>query len=168
MNESRQKQLLAGQSSIAQKVFELVPIQASWSVHDIHGAAAQVNATGASLYAMRRALGDLKDARLIREPIGGKFQRTAVTPKPKKEQGMNQAGKQTVVSTKQRDVGALDALAALSGEVISLSDEFGQRMKKLATRIEEVALSVEAEREDNAEALDDLKELQVLLKRFAQ
>ncbi|MNJ79358.1 hypothetical protein D3C77_773520 [compost metagenome] len=54
----------------------------------------------------------------------------------------------------------------LSGEVISFSDEVAQRMKKLATRIEEVALSVETEREANAEALDKFKQLQSLLKGF--
>ncbi|ALI05183.1 hypothetical protein C1Y08_20675 [Pseudomonas sp. FW306-02-F02-AA] len=164
MNESRQAQILAGQSSIAQKVFGYVPIQTSWSNHEIHGAASTAKATGASPYAVRRALGELKDAGLIREPVGGKFQRDAATPKPKKEQVMTQAAKQAVVAIKKPEAGALDVLASLSSEVISLSDEVGRRMKKLAERIEEVALSVEAEREGNAEAVGKLKQLQSLLK----
>lgn len=164
MNESRQAQILAGQSSIAQKVFGYVPIQTSWSNHEIHGAASTAKATGASPYAVRRALGELKDAGLIREPVGGKFQRDAATQKPKKEQVMTQAAKQAVVAIKKPEAGALDVLAALSGEVISLSDEVSRRMKKLAERIEEVALSVEAEREGNAEAVGKLKQLQSLLK----
>jgi DNA-binding transcriptional regulator YhcF (GntR family) len=164
MNESRQQQILAGQSSIAQKVFGYVPIQTSWSNHEIHGAVSTAKATGASPYAVRRALGELKDAGLIREPVGGKFQRDAATPKPKKEQVMTQAAKQAVVAIKKPEAGALDVLAALSGEVISLSDEVSWRMKKLAERIEEVALSVEAEREGNAEAVGKLKQLQSLLK----
>jgi hypothetical protein len=163
MNESRQQQILAGQSSIAQKVFGYVPIQASWSTHEIHGAASTAKATGASPYAIRRALGELKDAGLIREPIGGKFQRDAVTPKPEKEQAVTQIVKQTI-SIKKPEAGALDALAALSGEVVSLADDIGKRMKALAGRIEEVALSVETEREGNAEAVDKLKQLQSLLK----
>ena len=85
MNESRQQQMLAGQSSIAQKIFGYVPIQSCWSVHDIHRAVLAANASGASAYAMRRALGELKDAGLIREPVGGKFQREAATPKSKKD-----------------------------------------------------------------------------------
>ncbi|WP_447789466.1 hypothetical protein [Pseudomonas farris] len=163
MNESRQQQILAGQSSIAQKVFGYVPIQTSWSTHEIHGATSTAKATGASPYAIRRALGELKDAGLIREPVGGKFQRDAATPKPIKEQAVTQVAKQTVVSIKKTE-GALDVLAALSGEVISLSDEIGKRMKVLAARIEEVALSVETEREGNAEAVGKLKQLQSLLK----
>ena len=166
MNESRQQQILAGQSSIAQKVFGYVPIQTSWSSHDIHGAVSAANATGASAYAIRRALGKLKDAGLIREPAGGKFQRDAATPKPKKEPVMTQATKSTVVSIKKSE-GALDVLAALSGEVVSLSEEFSKRMKALAGRIEEVALSVEAEREIDAEAITKAKRLQEALREFA-
>jgi hypothetical protein len=167
MNELRQQQILAGQSSIAQKVFGYVPIQASWSTHEIHGAASTAKATGASPYAIRRALGELKDAGLIREPIGGKFQRDAATQKPKKEQVMTRAANQSVVSIEKSE-GALDVLASLSSEVTGLADEFGQRMKKLAARIEEVALSVASEQEGNAEALGKLKQLQSLLKGIAQ
>lgn len=167
MNESRQQQILAGQSSIAQKVFTLVPIQAAWSNHEIHGAALTAKATGASPYAIRRALGELKEAGLIREPVGGKFQRDAATPKTIKEQAVTQVAKQAVVSIKKSE-GALDVLASLSGEVVSLADDFSKRMKALASRIEEVALSVEAERETNAAAVGKLKQLQDLLKGISQ
>ena len=167
MNESRQQQILAGQSSIAQKVFTLVPIQAAWSNHEIHGAAITAKATGASPYAIRRALGELKEAGLIREPVGGKFQRDAATPKTIKEQAVTQVAKQAVVSINKSE-GALDVLASLSGEVVSLADDFSKRMKALASRIEEVALSVEAERETNAAAVGKLKQLQELLKGISQ
>lgn len=168
MNEFRQAQILDGQSSIAQKVFALVPIQAAWSNHEIHGAAITAKATGASPYAIRRALGELKEAGLIREPVGGKFQRDAATQKPKKEQAVTQVAKQAVVSIKKPEAGALDVLAGLSIEVVGLADEIGQRLKALAGRIEEVALSVEAERETNAAAVGKLKQLQELLKGIAQ
>lgn len=167
MNEARQQQILAGQSSIAQKVFTLVPIQAAWSNHEIHGAAITAKATGASPYAIRRALGELKEAGLIHEPVGGKFQRDAATPKTIKEPAVTQVAKQAVVSIKKSE-GALDVLASLSGEVVSLADDFSKRMKALATRIEEVALSVEAERETNAAAVGKLKQLQELLKGISQ
>lgn len=168
MNESRQQQILAGQSSIAQKIFAYVPIQTSWSNHEIHGAVSTAKATGASPYAIRRALGELKEAGLIREPIGGKFQRDAATPKPKKEQAVTQVAKTSAVSIKKPETGALDVLASLSGEVVNLADDFSKRMKELATRIEEVALSVETERESNAEAVNKLKQLQELLKGISQ
>ena len=79
---------------------------------------------------------------------------------------MTQVAKQTIVSIKKPE-GALDVLAALSGEVVSLSAEFSKRMKALAGRIEEVALSVEAERESNAEAIVKARRLQDALREFA-
>ena len=79
---------------------------------------------------------------------------------------MTQPAKQAVVSKKTTE-GALDVLAILSGEVVSLSDEFSKRMKALAGRIEEVALTVEAERESNAEAIVKAKRLQEALREFA-
>lgn len=166
MNESKRHQVLAGQSSIAQKVFGYVPIQSCWTARLIQGAVLAAGASSASAYAVRRALGELKDAGLIREPVGGSFQRDAVRPKAKKDQIVPQVVKQPVVSSKKPE-GALDVLATLSGEVVSLSDEFSKRMKALAGRIEEVALSVEAERESNAEAIVKAKRLQEALREFA-
>ncbi|WP_288076494.1 hypothetical protein [Pseudomonas sp.] len=166
ITESRQQQLLAGQSSIAQKIFRFVPIQESWSANDIQASAIAANATAVSAPAIRRALGELKDAGIIREPSNGKFQRDAVTTKQKSESVMPKAANQAIVSVKKPEVQALDALAGLSAEVVSLADEVGARLKAMAARIEEVALSVEAEREGNAQASAKLKQLQSLLKEI--
>ena len=168
MNDSRQQQMLAGQTSLARKVFEVVPIQEAWSAVDIHGALRASNSSSAQYRPVRACLGELKDQGLIRETASGVFQRSPITTKPKSEPVMSQPATRTVVALKKPDVTALDALASLSSEVIGLSDEIGLRMKKLAARIEEVALSVEVERDGNAEALGKLKQLQALLKGIAQ
>lgn len=164
MSESRVVQLLAGQSSTARKVFPHVPIQESWSAHDIQIAALAANATSVAVHAVRRALNEMKDAGIIREPTGGKFQRDAYSQKTVKEIAMPVPAKETFVGIRKPEVQALDALASLSAEVVALSDDISARMKRLAGRIEEVALSVEVEREGNAEALGKLKQLQALLK----
>ncbi|MNG12060.1 hypothetical protein D3C84_956450 [compost metagenome] len=49
---------------------------------------------------------------------------------------------------------------------MNLSDEFSKRMKALATRIEEVALSVEAERESGAEVIAKARLLHEAIKGF--
>ncbi|MDI2590003.1 hypothetical protein NYP20_16235 [Pseudomonas sp. N3-W] len=167
MNATRQQQMLAGQTALARKVFEFVPIQQCWTALDIYNALI-AKTSSAEFRPVRACLGQLKDQGLIREPVNGHFQRTAATPKPKREQVMSKESNQAVVSIKKPEIGALDALAALSGEVISLSDEIGKRMKALSARIEEVALSVETEREGNAEAAGKLKQLQALLKGITQ
>ncbi|WEZ91172.1 hypothetical protein P3R38_13225 [Pseudomonas sp. NyZ480] len=46
----------------------------------------------------------------------------------------------------------------------SIAADFSQRMKALANRIEEVALTVETEREGNAEQIVKIKQLQQTLK----
>ncbi len=164
MNAAKQQNMLAGQSSRARKVFEFVPIQERWSAHDIFISLVAAEATGAQFPAIRHSLGELKDAGLIREPVNGHFQRVPITIKPQRERSMSKETKPAVVVIKKPEAIALDTLAVLSGEVISFAEEVGLRMKKLAERIEEVALSVEAEREVNAEALDKFKLIQSLLK----
>lgn len=167
VTEARLHQLLSGQSSIARKVFVHVPIQECWSAHDIHGAALAANATAVSAHAIRRALCELRDAGIIREPAGGKFQRDAHILKPKSEQPMPKVAPEIVVPIKKTDVAALDALAGLSAEVVGLAGEISARLKGLSLHIEEVALSVEVERDSNAEALNTLKQFQALLKGIA-
>ncbi|MCA4074855.1 hypothetical protein LD001_05855 [Pseudomonas kurunegalensis] len=161
MNESRQKQMLAGQSALARKVFQIVPIQEHWSISDIYGAV-RAQGTSADTRTIRRCLGELKDVGLIREPVNSHFQRTMPATKPQKENDMPKESTQKVVAIKKLE--PLDALAGLSGEVMAMAEDFGLRMKGLASRIEEVALSVEADREDNSEQLEKLKQLQSILK----
>jgi hypothetical protein len=38
MNETRQQQMLAGQTALARKVFQVVPIQQHWAALEIHRA----------------------------------------------------------------------------------------------------------------------------------
>lgn len=165
MTASRHQQMLDSQSTLAQKIFQAVPIQEHWHCSNIYHLL-RTTGTAADNRAVRRCLGELKEAGLVREPISGHFQR--VTPKTapsrKKEQDMPKEALKVVSATKKPEAGALDVLASLSHEVISVAEDFSQRLKRLAARIEEVALSVEAEREGNAERLAKFKQLQSLLK----
>lgn len=77
MNDSRRQLLLDNQSMLAQKTYEFVPIQDSWSCTDIHRAMTSQSATSSSFSAIRACLGALKDAKIIREPKPGMFQRDA-------------------------------------------------------------------------------------------
>lgn len=176
MNEARQQRLLQGHTTLAQKVFDYVPIQEAWTAAQINAAIRNTSSTTANHRAVRACLGDMKDQGLIREVSSGLFQRHSVKHIPKiLTQGNEEMSAKEVIVLKRVDSqlpetdapkqeeSAIDLLAALSTEVIELADEFGGRLKKLASRIEEVALSVEAEREKNAEALGKLEALKTIL-----
>jgi len=115
MNAAKQQNMLAGQSSLARKVFQVVPIQERWSAHDIFNSLMVAETTGAQFPAVRRGLGELKDAGLIREPVNGHFQRTAITITPQREQSMSKETKPAVSTTNKPEGSALDTLAVLSG-----------------------------------------------------
>jgi len=67
-------------------------------------------------------------------------------------------------TTASQESSPIEILGELSGEVVALADEFGGRLKKLAARIEEAALTIEQEREANVENLGKLRQLQSILK----
>lgn len=167
MSESRHQLLLSGQSAIARKVFEMVPIQECWEASAIYGALRSTS-TAADTRTVRRCLGELKDQGLIREPRSGVFQRSPISIKAKSEPEMTLPASNTVIAIKKASPSALDALGQLSAEVVALGDDLALRLKMIAGRIEEVALSVEVEHDSNAEALGKLKQLQALLKGIAQ
>lgn len=173
MNEARQQRLLASNTALAKKVFEFVPIQEAWTAAAINTALRTNSSTSANHIAIRGCIGDMKDQGLIREVSSGLFQRTPVSkkmelrlPKPYMENTpVTQAIAEKPVSVQV--VGTLDQLAQLSSDVKFLVDEINEvtlgfvtRLQGISTRIEEVALQVESEREVNEEAANKLRTLQ--------
>lgn len=175
MKESRQQQLLEGQSSVARKVFEGVPIQDAWAEKEIVKAMRTGGFTIAA-HAVRGCLLDMKDVGLIKEPKSGHFQRvpvqsylrlSEVTEPLAKFQPSNEPAMQTP-TTKKPEPTPLDLLATVATELVLLSSEFSERMKALALRVEEVALSVGAQREADAAIIAQANQLKVLLKGFGE
>jgi hypothetical protein len=78
MNEAKQRQLLAGTSGLARKVYDFVPIKEEWTTAQIHTAMRTASVTASDHRAIRACLGEMKDQGLIREVNSGLFQRTPV------------------------------------------------------------------------------------------
>lgn len=175
MKESRQRQLLEGQSSVARKVFEGVPIQEAWEETAIIKAVRTAGVTIAA-HAVRGCLLDMKDVGLIKEPHKGQFQRMPVqpplrltektanesTPTPAIEPAM-----QTTTAKKPEQT-PLDMLSTLATELTLMATEYGERMRALSLRLEEIALKVEEQREDDAKIIEQANQLKTLLKGFGQ
>ncbi len=176
MTPSKLNSLLQGQTSLARKVFEVVPIREAWPAIQIRNALKEVERSNADLRVVRGCLGALREAGLVREPETGMFQRADIrtpTPRPRKEAPMPQATpspRPTLTVTApahQPEPSPIEILGELSGEVVALADEFGTRLKKLAAKIEEAALTIEQEREANVENLGKLRQLQSILKSLS-
>lgn len=164
MNEAKQQQALASQTGLARKVYNVVPIQAIWGEHAILSAL-RTAGVSAGPHTVRACLRDMKESGLVREPSRGQFQRTPVTPKilkPISEPTMHPVKEVVKKSTPT----PLDLLGALSAELVIVGNEFHQRLKSMANRVEEVALSIETQREADANAMAKVQQLQTLLKEI--
>jgi hypothetical protein len=187
MNESRQRRLLEGQSSTARKLYEFVPRHEAWVEGDI-AKAAHNGHVRVGLHTIRACLGDMKDAGLVKETQRHYFQRVAVTKTKKPAKNDNQPSaneadmpKESAVSATSAPVAvppvpavsadsaksapsSLELLAGVSTELTTLGVEFIGRIKALATRVDEVALQVEAQREADNASMAKVRQMQALMK----
>lgn len=148
----KQQQKLAGQSSVARKVFEHVPISEEWASVQV---ARELNRATGSVMDMRVLTGclmTLKEAGLVRLSASGCFRREPValpsipsaTPAPMKQP--NQVAP-------SREVSAIDLLAGIA-----------KSLRALATEIETAAIAIEESRAKDDGELQKLRQLQALLK----
>lgn len=180
MTPQRTIRLLENQSAIARKVFEVVPIQEPWSSQMIFGELKKQHNTSADFHAIQGCLADLKAQGLIREVSRLRFQRYPVTqPKMgdliREAQEAQKTTEQTppqkeaatvnaIVATPGKPVDPLSRLATLAQKVRDTAAVHQAAMNELADGIEEVALSIEAEREVNAKSMESFHQLKGLLK----
>ena len=145
MNEARAHSILAGQSSLARKVYEAVPIAEPWSLNSIMGEVLRLghNVTHNN---MRGCLRDMVEAGLVREPYPLQFIREKVTVKKAKTMPMPSA--QLPTSTSPADF--------LADAAVSL--------RAVATGIEEVALKLAEDSEKTAETMKAFEAFRQLMK----
>lgn len=187
MKESRQQQLLQGQTSQARKIFDAVPIAEPWTEATINKTFSLTGAQPVASHTLRACLRDMRDAGLIREPKVGYYQRVAVTrnvPTPQKEvEPMSSQSaparapvRETVVTHKidlaitnadevaKPKATAATVLLALAIQVNELHASFSKGIANIAEQLEAVATQVEEESAANAEAAENLARLRALLK----
>lgn len=161
MNHVRAQQLLQGQSNLAKKVYEIVPIQEAWTCNYIVSEMNKVHGTNGNVAAIRACLGDLEDQGLITQSTG-KFQRVAVkAPKVNAMSGVAALVKSAVPAEKESN---MSLLADLAAEMDALTEYTTTRMRDISKRIEDVAIAVELEKKASSGASEKLKQLQTLLK----
>lgn len=163
----KQQSLLQGQTGLARKVFDCVPIQEAWTLDQIQRTLRlAVNGSSAEARVIRGCLGELEDQRLVCQPQKGVFQRVEIrTHESKEPKPMKPVATVTPITkpVAAAPTAPLEILGELSGEIVALTEEFGARLKKLANRIEEAAIIIEQDCEANAASAKKLKALQELL-----
>lgn len=177
MNAAKQRQLLDGQSSVARKVFESVPIQDPWTEGEII-TALRAGTVSIAAHAIRACLYALIDAGVVKEVRKGYFQRVPVTAKKEREAKTSEQPPASEASMKNATLSLptppaapaltpLEVLGTIAAELNEVSVEFGARMKALSERLDDVALLVEAQREADAEKMAKATQFRTLLKEMA-
>ena len=146
---------LRGQTAIAKKVFEMVPIQEAWSCNQILAALHRVTRSSMDYRIMQGCLVALKAAGLVNEPKGGLFQRSEI-----KERAEHKMGNATEVN--KIEAPALGSSAKKTP--IELLSGIASHLRMIASDIETAAIVIEEGIAEKDENLGKLKQLQSILK----
>lgn len=157
---------MQGQTGVAKKVYECVPINEPWTSFQVMTAMRNLTGSTPDNRIVSGCLVSLVDSGLVKKSGRDQFQRIAVDAKQKnQESSMAKAELKLEVVSEKKAVGTpLEMLSDLAGEIVAMANN----LQRLAARVEDVALAVEQEREGNAAAVGKLKQLQDLLKGISQ
>ena len=167
ISKTRFKQMFNTLNAPVKKVYEAVPVSEAWTSTQIIGEISRLGYSMRDSKAIIGCLDTLKRQGLIQEPERGCFIRVEVKEtattfdkfiEETKEKTM--ATSKPVTQIKQSN---LDRLINLSEKANGLAAQ----MKAMATELENVALEIEAEIQENSTSAQKLKQLQELLKGVA-
>lgn len=164
MSHARFLQIHSGQTSVAKKVYEAVPILEAWSVGQVN-AALQRSGVVIAFRDVAGCLNTLKNSGLINEPKTGEFIREGVrqpkTPKVK-EPEMKPEAPRAVITTGQHPIttNPIDKLENLAQRIMQVS----QMVKGIADDLSDAAIDIQHQFEGKEEDLKKFKQLQELLK----
>lgn len=162
MNSARAEALLRGMTSVAQRIYQAVPIAEAWTAAQINAELIRGN-TRIDRRVFQACLSALHDVHLIADKGQGRYQRTAIKEKPTAaiEDAMPIAPRAIPApptaahnpTQAKPQPSPLDLLGALSARLRTLADE-----------VDSAALLIDAQISANQEDMAKLKQLQSLLK----
>ncbi|SEJ57507.1 hypothetical protein SAMN05216201_11153 [Pseudomonas linyingensis] len=163
--------LLQGQTSMARKLFEFVPIAEEWTEFQIANEMRRVTGSAPDLKVTRGCLRDLADSGLIRRR-NDQFHRAQAQEKTKQKEAEMPAAKAVTTlqlkpthpkGEKPAD-SPIEILGDIAGSIVALGKSMAEQLQQLASRVEEAAIHIEQGQEANAANLQKLKQLQSLLR----
>jgi hypothetical protein len=165
ISQTRFKQMFNTLNAPVKKVYEAVPVSEAWTTTQIIGEISRLGYSMRDSKAIIGCLDTLKRQGLIQEPERGSFVRVEVKAIETYVKFMEET-KEKIMATKpvtQIKQTNLDRLISLSEKANGLAAQ----MKAMATELENVALEIEAEIQENSTSAQKLKQLQELLKGVA-
>lgn len=164
MSPDRNAALLSGQTTLAQKVYAVLPAGPSGAFSPLEIAKALREHSGASLdiHTMRGCLSRLKDAGLVREIVPGSFRRVEVKEKVKMNMPKNAVAAVPQAAPAAAQVEPMELLAGIASKVRTALVGLGA----LADEIEQAALVIEERASANAKELAKVKQIATLLKEL--
>jgi len=166
ISQTRFKQMFNVLNAPVKKVYEAVPVSEAWTSTQI---IAEISRLGYSMRDSKAIIGcldTLKRQGLIQEPERGSFIRIEVKETTTFDKFIEETKEKTMATSKpvtQIKQSNLDRLISLSEKANGLAAQ----MKAMATELENVALEIEAEIQENSTSAQKLKQLQELLKGVA-
>ncbi len=164
MAPDRSAALLSGQTTLAQKVYAVLPIGPAGAFSPLEIAKALRERTGSSLdiHTMRGCLARLKDAGLVKEIVPGSFRRVEVKEKVKMNvpKIATAAAPQVALVVTQPE--PMELLAGIASKVRTALVGLGA----LADEIEQAALVIEERASANVKELAKVKQIATLLKEL--
>lgn len=166
ISQTRFKQVFNTLNAPVKKVYEAVPASEAWTSTQI---IAEISRLGYSMRDSKAIIGcldTLKRQGLIQEPERGSFIRIEVKETTTFDKFIEETKEKTMATSKpvtQIKQSNLDRLISLSEKANGLAAQ----MKAVATELENVALEIEAEIQENSTSAQKLKQLQELLKGVA-
>lgn len=173
MNDAKHDALLQGQSTLARKVYDAVPIQEAWTPSEIQAVLRATQSTAAEARVVHGCLRKLTDDGLIREVAHNKFRRRASrASRASHEHRQLTLHKELPMPANAPKAAPkttpLELLSELANDIKGFAQDVNQRLQNFAIRTEDIALAIEQQRElDNAE-LAKLRQLQSLLKSLGE
>lgn len=160
----RQSILLDGQTAIARKVFDFVPIQDAWTAHQIAQTMHRTTRALMDLRVLQACLSALTNSGLVCEAKPGLYQR-----KPLRVSNMNEPIPMKAATSQQppRRNPTQPPETARPQSAVDLLSELAERARTLATDLEAAAELIVKEQEEKEANLQKLAQLQSILKSLA-
>lgn len=165
MNNAVYQSRVNGLTSIAKKIFSVVPVVDAWTPNQIKAELGRLTNSSADIRVIEGCLTSLINQGLVTEPKPKTYRRVAMKEPKTANDGVIE--KQKIVETKtvaiqkqQKQVAAIEKLAGIASRALDISSS----LKQLAADIDAAAIEIDEQAKTDKQDTEKLKQLQTLLR----